>query len=41
MKDVAGRTAFVTAGASGIGLGWRSLPPNGINVVVADIREDH
>lgn len=40
MADVAGRTAFVTGGANGIGLGIaRALVRAGANVVVADIRE--
>jgi NAD(P)-dependent dehydrogenase (short-subunit alcohol dehydrogenase family) len=42
MKDVAGRTAFITGGASGIGLGMAQVfLRNGMNVVVADVREDH
>ena len=42
MKDVAGRTAFVTGGASGIGLGMAKVFARaGMNVVAADIREDH
>jgi NAD(P)-dependent dehydrogenase (short-subunit alcohol dehydrogenase family) len=42
MKDVAGRTAFVTGGASGIGLGMAKVFAwAGMNVVAADIREDH
>ena len=41
MKDVAGRTAFVTGGANGIGLGLaRVLLDQGCKVVIADIRED-
>jgi NADP-dependent 3-hydroxy acid dehydrogenase YdfG len=40
MAEVAGRTAFVTGGASGIGLGIaRALVGAGANVVIADIRE--
>jgi len=41
MANVEGRTAFVTGGASGIGLGIaRALVNAGANVVIADIRED-
>lgn len=40
MADVAGRTAFITGGANGIGLGIaRALVEAGANVVLADIRE--
>jgi len=42
MRDVAGKTAFVTGGASGIGLGMaRVFARAGMNVVAADVREDH
>ena len=42
MKDVAGKTAFVTGGASGIGLGMaRTFLGAGMNVVIADVRDDH
>jgi len=42
MQNLAGRTAFVTGGASGIGLGIaKALSGAGMNVVIADIREDH
>src|ERR1700733_8107524 len=42
MQDLAGRTAFVTGGASGIGLGIaKALSGAGMNVVIADIRDDH
>jgi NAD(P)-dependent dehydrogenase (short-subunit alcohol dehydrogenase family) len=42
MKDVDGRTAFVTGGASGVGLGIaKVLAKAGANVVIADIRQDH
>ncbi|MCB2087834.1 MAG: SDR family NAD(P)-dependent oxidoreductase [Sphingomonadaceae bacterium] len=42
MKDFAGKTAFVTGGASGIGLGIaKALLADGANVVIADIRQDH
>jgi NAD(P)-dependent dehydrogenase (short-subunit alcohol dehydrogenase family) len=40
--EVEGRTAFVTGGASGIGLGMtRSFVAAGMNVVIADLRSDH
>jgi len=39
MKDFAGRTAFVTGGANGIGIGLvRALLAQGCNVAIADIR---
>lgn len=42
MKDLNGKTAFITGGASGIGLGIaKALKKAGMNVVVADIRDDH
>jgi NAD(P)-dependent dehydrogenase (short-subunit alcohol dehydrogenase family) len=42
MRDVAGKTALVTGGASGIGLGMAKVFGwAGMNVVAADIREDH
>lgn len=42
MKNVAGKTGFVTGGASGIGLGIaKALLGAGMNVVIADIRDDH
>ena len=38
MKDFRGRTAFITGGASGIGLGMaRAFGRAGMNVVLADI----
>ena len=41
MKDFAGRTAFVTGGANGIGIGLvRALLTEGCNVAVADIRAE-
>jgi len=40
--EVAGRTAFVTGGASGIGLGMATaFAGAGMNVVIADLRRDH
>jgi NAD(P)-dependent dehydrogenase (short-subunit alcohol dehydrogenase family) len=40
--DVEGKTAFVTGGASGIGLGMaRAFAAAGMNVVIADLRRDH
>ncbi len=40
MAEVAGKTAFITGGANGIGLGIaRALVRAGANVVIADIRE--
>lgn len=42
MQDLSGKTAFVTGGASGIGLGIaKALLGAGMNVVIADIRDDH
>ena len=42
MKDFSGKVAFITGGASGIGLGMaRAFVRNGMKVVIADIREDH
>jgi NAD(P)-dependent dehydrogenase (short-subunit alcohol dehydrogenase family) len=41
MLDFSGRTAFVTGGANGIGLGLvRALLAQGCKVAIADIRED-
>jgi NAD(P)-dependent dehydrogenase (short-subunit alcohol dehydrogenase family) len=40
MKDLAGRTAFVTGGANGVGLGLAGLSAEGCKVAIADIRED-
>jgi len=40
MKDVSGKTAFITGGASGMGLGMaRAFAEAGMNVVIADIRQ--
>ena len=42
MEEVAGKTAFVTGGASGIGLGMsEAFLAAGMNVVIADLRPDH
>jgi NAD(P)-dependent dehydrogenase (short-subunit alcohol dehydrogenase family) len=42
MMEVAGKVAFVTGGASGIGLGLaKVLVRAGMKVVIADIRQDH
>lgn len=42
MREVEGRTAFVTGGASGIGLGMAAaFTAAGMNVVIADLRRDH
>jgi NAD(P)-dependent dehydrogenase (short-subunit alcohol dehydrogenase family) len=41
VKDFAGRTAFITGGANGIGLGLaRALIAEGCNVAIADIRQE-
>lgn len=41
MKDLSGKTAFVTGGASGIGLSMaRAFGAAGMNVMLADISED-
>ena len=42
MKDFAGRIAFITGGASGLGFGLaRVFSEAGCKVVIADIRQDH
>lgn len=42
MQQVEGKNAFVTGGASGIGLGMaRAFAAAGTNVVIADLRPDH
>jgi NADP-dependent 3-hydroxy acid dehydrogenase YdfG len=42
MRDVEGKVAFITGGASGIGLGAaKAFVDAGMKVVMADIREDH
>lgn len=41
MKDFAGRTAFITGGANGIGIGLvRALLAEGCSVAIADIRKE-
>jgi NAD(P)-dependent dehydrogenase (short-subunit alcohol dehydrogenase family) len=42
VEEVEGKTAFVTGGASGIGLGMTTaFVAAGMNVVIADLRRDH
>jgi NAD(P)-dependent dehydrogenase (short-subunit alcohol dehydrogenase family) len=42
MQNLPGKTAFVTGGASGIGLGIaKALLGAGMNVTIVDIRQDH
>lgn len=42
LKDVVGKVAFITGGASGIGLGMaQAFLRRGMQVVIADIRDDH
>ncbi len=42
MQDLQGKTAFVTGGASGIGLGIvKRFVESGMKVVIADLRQDH
>jgi len=42
MKEVGGRVAFITGGASGIGLGMaKAFTKAGMKAVLADIRDDH
>ena len=42
MRDLEGKTAFITGGASGIGLGIaKTLAGAGMRVVIADLRQDH
>lgn len=42
MQDVKGKTAFITGGASGIGLGMAKVfVQSGMKVVIADVRDDH
>ena len=42
MKELKGKTAFITGGASGIGLGLvKVFAREGMKVVMADLRQDH
>jgi NAD(P)-dependent dehydrogenase (short-subunit alcohol dehydrogenase family) len=42
MRDVEGKVAFITGGASGIGLGMaKAFTEAGMNCVLADLRDDH
>lgn len=42
MKDLRGKTAFITGGGSGVGLGQAKVFGGaGMKIVIADIREDH
>ncbi len=42
MRDVAGMTAFITGGGSGVGFGMaKAFSAAGMNIVIADIRQDH
>src|SRR5689334_7408632 len=42
MRDVAGRTAFITGGGSVVGFGMaKAFTAAGMNVVIADLRQDH
>jgi NAD(P)-dependent dehydrogenase (short-subunit alcohol dehydrogenase family) len=42
MKDLPGKVAFITGGASGIGLGIAgAFVAAGMKVVLADLRQDH
>ena len=42
MQNLPGKTAFITGGASGIGLGIaKAMLGAGMNVTIADIRQDH
>ena len=42
MQDLEGKVAFVTGGASGIGLGIvKRMVEAGMKVVIADLRQDH
>ena len=40
MENLAGKTAFITGGASGLGLGIaKACAKEGMNVVIADLRQ--
>jgi NAD(P)-dependent dehydrogenase (short-subunit alcohol dehydrogenase family) len=42
MQDIEGKTAFITGGGSGVGLGMAKVfATAGMQVVIADIRQDH
>jgi NAD(P)-dependent dehydrogenase (short-subunit alcohol dehydrogenase family) len=42
MKEIIGKTAFITGGGSGIGLGMaKAFIQAGMKVVIADLRQDH
>jgi len=42
MRDVTGKVAFITGGASGIGLGMaKAFLDAGMHVAIADVRQDH
>ena len=42
MKEINGKTAFITGGASGIGLGMAKVFSSaGMKVIIADLRQDH
>lgn len=42
MKELRGKTAFITGGGSGVGLGQAKVFAGaGMNVLIADIRQDH
>ena len=42
MENLDGKVAFVTGGASGIGLGiTKAMVAAGMRVVMADVRQDH
>jgi NADP-dependent 3-hydroxy acid dehydrogenase YdfG len=42
MRDVEGKVAFITGGASGVGFGMAQVfAANGMKVMIADVRQDH